>query len=204
MRPARAQDFWSGDKAALFRFHECGGDAGAVECFKHFRLGRGPLVGVALAGGHQPSDRRASHISGRLHKHLDVKAVGKAPLNLAHCVTGESEHGFCLRNRNGSHWFCPQAALILCLIRHTLACDPHHLHLPIGRGSSVPNDGVSVYGIFAGKRTELGAKGQRLNARGDGRHAGKRKGWVRALWRCDSYHCGFFHESVMSKVRTQQ
>jgi hypothetical protein len=43
-----------------------------------------------------------------------------------------------------------------------------------------------------------------LKAIGDARHTKKWKKWVRALGGCDSYHCGFFPKSVMSKVRTQQ
>jgi hypothetical protein len=51
-----------GDEAALFRLHECGGDAGAVEGFKHLGLGGGPLVGVALAGGDQAGHGAAGHV----------------------------------------------------------------------------------------------------------------------------------------------
>ena len=49
----------AGDEAAFFRFHEGGGDAGAIEGFEHFGFGRGPLVGVAFAGGDQAGDGSA-------------------------------------------------------------------------------------------------------------------------------------------------
>ena len=66
-------------------------------------FGGGPLVGVALAGGDQAGDGAAGDGARRLDEHLQVEAVGKAPLNLTHRVTGEGEHGFCLRNHDGGH-----------------------------------------------------------------------------------------------------
>ena len=93
----------AGDEAAFFRLHEGGGDAGAVEGFEHLVLAGRPLVGVALAGGHQARHGSARHAARRLHQHLQVEAVGKAPLNLADRVAGEGEHGFWFGDRSGGH-----------------------------------------------------------------------------------------------------
>src|SRR5579859_7228343 len=43
--------FGAGDEAAFFRLHEGSGDAGAVEGVEHSGFARGPLVGIAFAGG---------------------------------------------------------------------------------------------------------------------------------------------------------
>ena len=59
-------------------------------------FGRGPLVGVALAGGDQAGHGATRHAARGLHQHLQIEAVGKAPLNLADRVAGEGEHGFWL------------------------------------------------------------------------------------------------------------
>ena len=80
-----------------------GGDAGAVEGLQHLVLGGGPLVGVALAGGDQAGHRAARHAARGLHQHLQVEAVGKAPLNLADGVAGEGEHGLDAGKRSRGH-----------------------------------------------------------------------------------------------------
>ena len=72
---------------------------------EHFCFGGGPLVGVALAGGDQAGYGSAGDGARRLDEHLQVEAVGKAPLNLTHRVTREGEHGFCLRYRDSGHNF---------------------------------------------------------------------------------------------------
>ena len=116
----------AGDEAALFRLHEGGGDAGAVEGFEHLGLGGGPLVGVALAGGDQARDRSAGHAAGGLHEHLQVVAVGEAPKDLAHRVSRESEHGSGFGKGYCAHRIGPPAAGTLCLIGVTVACDLYH------------------------------------------------------------------------------
>jgi len=83
----------SGDKSTFFRLHEGGGDTGAIEGAHHLILARGPLVGVAFSGGYEASYGAAGHAARRLHQHLQVKAIGEAPLNLADRIAGESKHG---------------------------------------------------------------------------------------------------------------
>ncbi len=78
-REAEREILGPDDEAAFFRLHEGRGDAGAVEGVEHLVLGRGPLVGVALAGGHQAGHRAARHAARRLHQHLQVEPVGKTP-----------------------------------------------------------------------------------------------------------------------------
>ena len=96
-RQRQRQVFGAGDEAALFRFHEGRGDAGAVKGLHHLALAGGPLVGVALTGGHQPRHGAPRHTAGRLHQHLQIETVCKPPLNLAHRVARESEHHFFFR-----------------------------------------------------------------------------------------------------------
>ena len=102
-RQSQRQVFGSGDESALLRLHEGGGDPGVVEGLEQLGLGRGPLMGVAIAGGHQARHGSAGHGAGRLDEHLQVEAVGESPLNLAHRVTRESEHGFCPGIRDCAH-----------------------------------------------------------------------------------------------------
>ncbi len=109
-KAARAQREVLGadDESALFRLHKCRGDAGAVEGLHHLVFAGSPLVGVALAGGHQARHGAARHAARRLHQHLQVEPVGKAPLNLPHRIPGEGEHGFRFGNRNCAHRVAPK------------------------------------------------------------------------------------------------
>ena len=102
-RQREGQVFGAGDKAALVRLHEDRAESGAVERLQHFFLERGPLVGVALAGGDQAGNRGPRHAASALHQHLQVKAVGKTPLQLADGVRGERKHGTDAGKRSRSH-----------------------------------------------------------------------------------------------------
>jgi hypothetical protein len=51
-------------------------------------------VGVALPGGHQARHGSPRHTARRLDEHLQIESVGEAPLNLAHRIPREGEHGF--------------------------------------------------------------------------------------------------------------
>jgi hypothetical protein len=58
---------------------------------------------VTLPGRHQACNRSPSHSPRRLYQHLQVETVGKSPLNLAHRISGEGEHGFGFRYSNSGH-----------------------------------------------------------------------------------------------------
>jgi len=44
-------------------------------------------VGIAFAGSDHAGNRSAGDVAGRLDEHLQVKTVGKPPLNLTHRIT---------------------------------------------------------------------------------------------------------------------
>ena len=96
------------DESALFRLHESRRDSGAVEGVHHLVFARGPLVGVALAGGNQARHGAPRHAARRLHQHLQVKTVGVAPENLPHRIPREGEHRFRFGNRNCAHRVAPK------------------------------------------------------------------------------------------------
>ena len=77
------------DEAALRGIHEDSGDSGFIEGVEQGRFLRGPLVGVAGAGGHQAGDRSARHGADTLHQHLQVVTVGEAPEDLPDIIAGQ-------------------------------------------------------------------------------------------------------------------
>ena len=58
---------------------------------------------IALSRRHQSRYRSSRHTPRRLHQHLQVEPVGKPPLNLAHRVAGESQHGLLSQYRSCAH-----------------------------------------------------------------------------------------------------
>ncbi len=47
---------------------------------------------LALAGGNHACHGSTGHSTRRLNQHLNIEAVGKTPLNLAHGISGKGEH----------------------------------------------------------------------------------------------------------------
>ena len=107
---AERQVLRPGNESALLGLHKRSRDSSAVEGGHHLILGCGPLMGVALARSHQPSHRSPRHAARRLHQHLQVKAIGKPPLNLPHRIPREGEHRLRFRNRNCGHGVAPQSS----------------------------------------------------------------------------------------------
>jgi hypothetical protein len=91
------------DEAAFFRFHENSRQPGTIELLQHGSFFRRPLMGVALSRSHQPCYRSSRHTSRRLNQHLQIEPVSKPPLNLAHRVAGESQHGLLSQYRSCAH-----------------------------------------------------------------------------------------------------
>ena len=104
---AERQILWPNDKAAFFRLHKGSRNAGGVELVHHGGFGGRPLMRVALARCHQPRHGAARHTARRLHQHLQVKTVGKAPLNLPHCIARQGKHFFDFGYGDGAHGAAP-------------------------------------------------------------------------------------------------
>ena len=93
----------SRNESTLFGIHKDRRNARLVKSFQHLRLGGGPLVGIAATLRYQASNRTPGNGSNRLDQHLEVIAVGKAPLNLAGGIGGEGTEHFQLVAGGGGH-----------------------------------------------------------------------------------------------------
>jgi hypothetical protein len=91
------------DESALFRVHEHRRNSGTVKGFQHLGLSGSPFMGIPAALSHQFGHRPAGHGACRLHQHLKVVAICKAPLNLACHIGGQGAQRLRLEGGSGRH-----------------------------------------------------------------------------------------------------